>query len=32
MMTILVLVYYGVKQLVKKLTEKNSPACVEVLA
>jgi hypothetical protein len=32
MMTIIVLVYYGVKKLVKKLTAKSSPACGEVLA
>lgn len=32
MMTIIVLVYYGVKQLVKKLTAQNSPVCGEVLA
>ncbi len=31
MMTIIVLVYYAVKQLVKKLTAKSSPDCGEVL-
>ncbi len=31
MMTIITLIYYGIKLLVKKLTAKNSQACGEVL-